>query len=416
MELLIFEKIILSLAIGALIGVEREWHAKKSNDIMAGMRTFMLVSVLGLMTSYISSMFSSNIFIYIGLAAVASAMVAGYCINFKKTGSMGLTSELAFLLTYVIGVILFFEESPFFLSISLGVILTIVLFFREPMHRFVKQRTKKEVRDAVIFAALVFIVLPILPNYPLDPYGAFNPYLVWLSMVLVMTVSMVGYVAVKTLGKHGLSVTGFFGGLANSTSVTVSMSALAKKSRQAAKSASFVVIVASSTMFLRMVFVSMFFDADVALLLAPVFGVICAIGYIISLFAWRRIGKKTTGIQMSSPISFKSVLKFMVIFVIVLFASNLAKTYFPSAIYPIAALSGIFNVDAITIGLASMAGGISADVAVTGIIIAAVSNTISKMAMARIIGGKEMGKSVGKLFIPLIISSVVVAAMLFFLV
>lgn len=417
MELLMFEKILLSLAIGALVGIEREWRAKGSREIFAGVRTFMLVCLFGVLTPYIAQLVYSMWPIYIGMTAIVGAMLIGYYINFKKSSAIGLTTELAFILTYFIGVLLFFELAPYFMSIALGIILTLILFSRESLHGFAHRLTKKEIRDAVIFGALVFIVLPMLPREPIDPYGAVNPYLVWLSMVVVMSVSFAGYVAMKLFGeRRGLGLTGFFGGLASSTSVAISMAGRAKRNKRVIKSATFATIVAASTMFFRMLLVVSFFNQAVAVSLLPSLAILGAVGYMLSFGSLKRIRRDRATIKFTSPISFKPIFQFMVIFIAVLFASKMAELYFPSAIYLIAVLSGIFDVDAITISLASLANGMPTSMAVNGILLAAVSNTVSKMVLTRWIGGKRVGKEAEKVFVPLIIIGVVVLVVQMFLV
>ncbi len=414
-----FEKIILSLAIGALIGIEREWRAKKSKEIFAGVRTFILICLFGVLTPYIAQLISSVWLVYVGMAAVAGMVLISYYVNFKKFGSVGLTTEIAFFLTYIIGMLLFFEAQPYFISISLGIILTLILFSLEPLHKFAHKRSKKEVRDAIIFAALVFIVLPLLPKAPIDPYGAINPYLVWLSMVVVMSVSFAGYVAMKLLGSRGLGLTGFFGGLASSTSVTISMASMAKRNKKIIKSAVFAIIIAASTMFFRMLFVVSFFDYAIAFALLPALAALGVVGYVMSYITWKKIGRTRTAIKLTSPISFKPIFQFMIIFVAVLFASHMAKLYFPSAIYPIAALSGIFDVDAITISLASLSAvpnGMPLSTAINAIIIAALSNTLSKMLLARWIGGKKVWKEIKKAFVPLLVAGIIVFIIQLFLV
>jgi hypothetical protein len=240
---MLFQKVMLALAIGALIGIERERHAKayifekpkkgkrgrkkavkRKTEIFAGFRTFMLISLLGLLTSHLTSIVINMTPIYIGISSIAVLAFMSYYLNYKKFGVIGMTTEIAFFLTYVIGIFLYFESAPFFLSISLGIILTLILFFREPLHKFAYGLTKKEIRDAIVFAALLFIIFPMLPIYPIGPFGAINLSLIWQSMLVVMFVSFAGYVAMKVFGhKLGIGIAGVFGGLASSTSVAVIM-------------------------------------------------------------------------------------------------------------------------------------------------------------------------------------------------
>jgi uncharacterized membrane protein (DUF4010 family) len=407
MDLLIFQKVLLSLAIGSLIGLERERHAKDHRQMFAGLRTFMLMSLLGVLTPYVSSILGNQIPIYLGFIAVICMMLASYYVSFRKSGSIGMTTEVAFLLTYIIGLLFFFESAPFFIPISVGIIMTIILFAMKPLHEFAHAVKENEIRDAVIFAALVFIVLPLIPNEPIDPWGALNPYIVWISMVVLMTLSFASYLALKLLGERvGLALTGFFGGLISSTSTAVSMGEVIRENKKVVKSAVFAMMVAASTMFFRLAIVAGIFNYNIALELAPWLVVMGMTGIVLSIAAYRRIGKEHAHMEFSSPISFKMVLKFMVVFVGTMFFSNLAQSYMPSAIYLIAFLSGIFDVDAITISLVSGSMLLPTEVSITAILIAVVVNTISKSLLGRWIGGRNASKDLAIGFIPLILVGV----------
>ena len=98
------------------------------------------------------------------------------------------------------------------------------------MHKFAKHLTKEEIWDAIIFAILAFVILPILPTHPLDPFGALNPYIIWSAIVLVLSVNFIGYVLMKIFGaKYGLELTGLFSGLVSSTALTIDVTEKTKK-------------------------------------------------------------------------------------------------------------------------------------------------------------------------------------------
>jgi uncharacterized membrane protein (DUF4010 family) len=416
MDMLIFQRILLSIAIGSLIGLEREHHAKATKQTFAGLRTFMLTALLGVLTPYVSDILGNQIPIFLGFGAIITMMLASYYASFRKHGSIGMTTEVAFLITYIIGLLFFYESAPFFIPISVGIIMTIILFAMKPLHEFAHAVKENEIRDAVIFAALVFIVLPLIPNQPVDPWGALNPYLIWVSMVVLMSLSFASYLALKLLGDRiGLGLTGFFGGLISSTSTAVEMGEVMKENKNVVKSAVFAMIVAASTMFFRLSVVAGVFNYDIALSLAPWLVIMGAAGIVLSIAAYRRIGKEHAHVEFSSPISFKMVLKFMIVFVGIMFFSSVTQSYLPSAIYLIAALSGIFDVDAITISLVSGSMLLPTDVSINAILIAVIVNTISKAVLGRWIGGKNTGHEIEKVFIPLTIFAAIVFVLRVFL-
>lgn len=426
MDPLLFEKILLSLAIGALIGIERERHAKadmerwrlgksskkkklgrklpkaiEEGEVFAGLRTFMLISLFGLFSSHISMLIGSMYPVFIGIASVAILAFISYYLNYRKFNSIGMTTEVAFFLTFLIGILVYFEAAPFYTSVSLGILITLILFFRDPMHAFAASLTKTEIRDAIVFAALLFVVYPILPKTPIGPFGAINLSLAWESMLVVMLVSFAGYVAMKMLGDRlGAGVAGVFGGLASSTSVAIMMSQHVKKDRKSLQSALFTITVSSSTMFFRMAIVSLIFGYPVGYVLLPIFTLMSTLGYILSLIPYFKMKRSRASIKLDSPIAFRPIIEFMFLFVVVMMGSKISQAYFPDAIFVIAVISGLFDVDAINISMSSMAfsGMIPVKTAVLAIMIAALSNTASKAGLVRWIGGKELGFELCKLF------------------
>jgi uncharacterized membrane protein (DUF4010 family) len=412
MDVLVFQKILLALAIGSLIGLEREHRVKDRKQVFAGLRTFMLMCMLGVLVPYISYLIGCASCIFVGFAAIVAMVIVSYYIRYKEVGKIGMTTEIAFLITFLIGVLLFFEGSPYFLSISLGVIITMILFVSQPLHDFAHHLKDTEIRDAIVFAAVVFIVMPLLPNMPIDPFGAINPYVVWLSLVVIMTISFAGYVAIKIFGdKLGVGLMGFFGGLWSSTSVAVSMADRMKKSRGVVKSAVFAILVSSATMFPRMVFLSGVFNPDLAIAVAPYLLSLGLIGYALSYKAFRGIKGESARIEFSSPISFVPIIKFMLIFIVVMVAARITTDYFPSAIYLTAILTGLFDVDAITISLASATmTALPFQTVVNAVIVAAVSNTISKAFLSRWLSGDNGRKEIDNGFLPLVAFGIIIVA------
>jgi uncharacterized membrane protein (DUF4010 family) len=396
----LFQKIVLSLAIGALVGIEREKRGR--GELAEGLRTFMLVCLFGVLSGVFSDILQSNLPFLIAFFSVGVLTVFGY-ITKTRHGHLGLTTEIAFLSTFAIGIIIFFDSYPYFLSISLGILLTFVLISKEVLHRFAKQLKIKEIRDAVVFAILTFVILPMLPNRTVDPFNALNPFVIWLSIVFVLSISFAGYIAMKVFGtKRGLALTGLFGGLASSTGVAIAMAENIRKNKRILYSATFAVIIASSTMFLRMIAVSSIFNFEVGLRLALPLAILAFAGYLLSFISWKKMLREKTSLSISSPLALKSALKFGVFFTAVLFISSLAKNYLgPLGLYVVALIAGLVEVDAVTISYSSLVvlnSAISPIVAANGILIAALANTFSKWMLVNWFGSRKMGLEVGKVF------------------
>lgn len=407
-------KVLLALALGALIGVERE--RRGHGELVEGLRTFMLISFLGVLSAYFSmEVLNSIVPVFITFALVGILTIFGYYVKSKNNKHIGLTTEVAFLVTFLIGLIVYFDQYPYLFSVSLGIILTLILVSRDSMHHFAKHLKEEEIWDAIIFAIITFIVLPILPRSVTIIGVTLDPFVIWLSIVFVLSISFASYILMKILGaRRGLGLTGFFGGLASSTAVSVSMAEESKKNRKIIYSAAFATIVASSVMFFRGIAVSVLFNTAVTFQILLPFSLLGALGLALSYVTWKKSSADGTKLAIGSPLALKSALQFGVFFTVILFVSNLVRTYIGEAgIYIIAIVAGLVDLDAINISLSTLAiSTLSPAIAARGVILAALSNTMSKGFLARWLGSKEMAAEVAKVFSVLI---AVGLAILFFM-
>ncbi|MBV6423653.1 MAG: hypothetical protein NAOJABEB_01454 [Steroidobacteraceae bacterium] len=218
-----------ALGIGLLIGVERE-RAHGARESMAGVRTFTLVSLLGALAALLESTPALLVFALIvaGFAAIAYRRF--------DAGDPGLTTEVALVVTYMLGAL---AMSATALAAGLAVLVTILLLARSRLHDFVRHRlTAREVADGLTLAAAALIVLPLLPDRPVDPWGLLNLRLVFLLAVLFMAINAVGYVALRALGtRRGLPLAGFLGGFVSSSATHSAMGARARVSPAASRAA-----------------------------------------------------------------------------------------------------------------------------------------------------------------------------------
>jgi uncharacterized membrane protein (DUF4010 family) len=402
-DTILLEKVLLSIGIGALVGIEREMRAK--TVIFAGARTFMLVCLLGFVSAYMTDLFGSIWPLLVSFISVGALTVSSYLVEYHKLSFIGATTKIAFILTFAIGATINYQEYPYYFPISLAILLTIILSFKETLHGFARHLTRKEIGDALIFGVIAFIILPILPNYPIDPFGALNPYLIWLSLVLVLGISFASYVTMKALGpKMGLALTGFFGGLVSSTALTVTLVEKVKKNPKILYSTIFSIILASATMFLRVIAVSYIINYNVGVMLATPLLVLGMIGYGYGLLVLRKIKDRKIKVGMESPLALKPALKFAIFFFLILLIFQLMKMYFgTTGVYIVALVAGLVQLDAITVSLSSLAlDTLSPSVATVGIILACLSNTFSKWLLAHWIGTREISIETGKIFALLI--------------
>ena len=164
------------------------------------------------------------------LAAVVAGVAALAGLSYWRAGpdDPGLTTEVALVLTTLLGALAMSHPE---LAAGIGVVVAALLHSREKIHGFVRSAlTEDELRDAIIFAGATLVVLPLLPDEPLDPYGVFNLRLVWIVVILVMAVSGAGYIAIRLLGvRFGLPLSGFAGGFVSSSATIGAMAARVKQ-------------------------------------------------------------------------------------------------------------------------------------------------------------------------------------------
>ncbi len=218
--------ILVALGAGLLIGIERERRlAGDQAPAAAGVRTFAITALLG-----VFAMLSESAVV---LAVVASGVVVLTGFSYYKSHGEdpGLTTEMALLATFVTGVLA--AEQPI-LAAAAGVLIVILLVLRVPLHGFARSElSEQELRDAVLLAGAAILVLPILPDHPVDPWRVVNPRLVWQLTVLIMLIDAAGYVAQRLVGpKAGLPISGLLGGFVSSTAT---IATLARRSREESK-------------------------------------------------------------------------------------------------------------------------------------------------------------------------------------
>ena len=212
---------LAALGIGLLIGVVRERHGAGDGDrrgdaghaatgsVRAGLRTH---AVLALAAG--AAMQLGTGVLAVLLLAVAALVVASYWASHRE--DPGMTGEVALLMTTMLAA--YAMRAPAFAA-GLAVVGAILLQAKQVLHRFVRELVgEREMQDALLLAAAALVVLPLLPDHPLDPWGALRPAFLWKFVVLVMAVGMAGHVALRAVGaRWGLPVAGFFAGFASST-------------------------------------------------------------------------------------------------------------------------------------------------------------------------------------------------------
>lgn len=403
-----FVSLGVALAVGLIIGFEREQSAKEQEKrwSVGGSRTYPMVSLVGALAMLLARQ-AGPALVWLAFLGTFAFLVVDYADVVKKDRDRGLTSEAAFIVTFLLGALATSSGviEPIgrraIVLLGVAVVATVVLSLKPRVHALAERASKDDVFATLKFLVVAIVVLPLLPDEKLGPFGVLNPYKIGLMVTLIAGIDFVGYVAVRALGAgRGLGLTGLVGGLASSTAVTLSMSGRARESKELHRSCALAIVTASSVMFPRVLIeVAVVNRALLSALWIPLVAMTLT-GFAAAGWFYRRAKRKeasTEKLEIDNPFELTSALKWGFIFVAVLLAAKLATTHFGrSGTYLAGLLAGTTDVDAITLGMANLAksGEIEPAVAVTTIIIGTASNTLVKGGLAVGIAGWHFGRLV----------------------
>lgn len=393
----------VALAIGLLIGMEREF--KKSDEaqqfLFGGIRTFPLLALTGSSAAMLGDLMNSPWGFVLPIVITGAFLVVAYLGTVNKR-DFGMTTEVAALLTVIIGVFCYYGQIE--LAVALGIIVLVLLSFKVKLHEFSKMLTREEIVSLAKFGLMTAIVLPVLPNEPTlpAPFDVLILRNIWLMVVLVTAIGMVGYFLKKLIAnRKAIVLTGFIGGLVSSTAVTLSFSSLSKGHPSLAKAYAVAIIVSWITMFLRIV-------AEVAVvntnLVKDMWIPMTAAAIAGGLYCWflyNKDGKHEAiadNVEVEKPFSLKKSLIFGGLYAAVIVIANIAQINFgDKGIYLSAIVAGFTDVDAITLSMAEMSrvsGSVDPDVAIQAISLAAVSNTLVKASIVFTTAHKVLKKEI----------------------
>ena len=383
-----------ALAAGLLIGAERGWRARDTDDthLVAGIRTFGLVGLLGGLAALLGSHFGVAAWIAIALLVGLYAL-AGYVGEVRRSGDLGLTSEVALLVTFLLGSLAIAHERS--LAAGGAVAVALLLSLKEPLHSGLRRLSEAELSGALKLLFISLVLLPVLPNQGYGPWQAFNPYAVWWMVVLIAAIGFAAYVAIRVIGtRDGLLVTALLGGVVSSTAMTITLSRL-HDGRQLRAMLACALLATSALMFPRVLLeVGLINTALLPHLLLPLglAGLVYAGG---ALVLYRIAGselQQTVEPPLKNPFELAPALRFAALLALILLLIEAAREWFGHAgVWGVAILSGLSDVDAITLSLARSAkGDMAAELAVQGIYLAAFSNSLVKAGLIALIGGREL--------------------------
>lgn len=392
----LFLRFGIALAIGFMIGLQREYaFREKQRELLAGERTFALMALVGALAAMIAEVLESSL-VFMGIIMLVGIFTAiAYFIDAWR-GYVGLTTEIAILITVIIGALCYWDYLT--LAAALGIITTVLLSVKIETDRLVSALTREDIYAALKLAVISLVILPVLPresNLP-PPFDVLSPFRIWLMVVFISGINFVGYLAIKIVGpERGIGITGLLGGLVSSTGVTLGFSERSNRETSLAKPFALAIMIAWTVMFARVLVEVGVLNLE---LLRLVWLPIAAAGvvgllYCVFLHLSQRTTEKDTQ-EFSNPFDLISAIKFGLLYALILVVARAAQLYFgDTGVYISSLLSGLADVDAITISLAQLSdvGTVSMTVAAQSIVIATIANTIAKGAIV-IIGGAAVLK------------------------
>ena len=398
----VFQTLGLALAIGFLVGVERGWkqRAEGEGQRAAGLRTYTLIGLLGGVAGQIALHYGALAFAAIALA-FGAAFGAFKFLEHRAENDFSVTGLIAGLLVFALGG--YVQAGDAQAGAAAGVIVAAILAFKAPLHDWLRAVTWPELRSALLILAMTLVVLPLLPDRPLDPYGAFKPRELWLLTIFVAAASFAGYAALRAFGEtKGLYVGAAAGAMVSSTIVTLDLARRVRDGGAHAAPAAAAATLASAVMLARIAGLSAAFAAPTFPALWPALA--AAIAATAAVFAALLLladrSRQAIGALkgLSSPLDIAAVARFaLILCVLTVAARAIAHFYGGGGTLAFAATAGLVDVDAVTLAVGGLvkSGAAPLRIAAEAILLAALMDTLSKTAIAFVAGGAKFGAFYG---------------------
>lgn len=391
-----FITLAISLGLGLLIGLQRE----RTGGRFGGIRTFPLISLFGTFCSMLAQQYGAWPIAAGILAIFGTLVIANWSSAPRDESEHGQTTEIAALLTFAIGAYL--PSGNRALAAVAAGLAVILLHLKEPMHVFVRQMGPKDMTALMQFVVVSLIILPLLPDRAFGPWNVLNPFDIWRMVVLIIGLSLIGYVTYKLVGRTANAILGgILGGLISSTATTVSYARRAMTAPAAHNLAVVIILIASAVSYLRILIeVSLFATSHLGVLLPPLLVAwlwVTAIAAVALLFR----GDAEQMPEPKNPAELKSALVFGILYALITLAVAAVKQHFPpTALYAVAILSGLTDMDAITLSLARMVQGNQLEPvnAWRLVLAASLANFLFKGVVAAFLGGWRFGLRLAPFF------------------
>ncbi|AIV06179.1 MULTISPECIES: MgtC/SapB family protein [Vibrio harveyi group] len=403
--------LFVALLLGAIVGTQRGWVMRNSveGSRVAGIRTFSLVGLLGGLVGILANLYTPLLLGFALIALVILACIA-FVIQQRKSEDISITGVVSLVITFVLGSLAVSGEPV--LAAAAAVITAVVLDNKRELHQALQRLQEYELDAALRLLLISIVLLPLLPNQAYGPWNALNPYEIWWMVVLIASISFVGYFAIKIGGaKRGILFTSVFAGLSSSTALTLQFSHLSREQSSISPLLASGILLSCGTMFPRLLIVLSVINPQLVTLLWPIVMIMMIALYFPAWWIWRRseVGKVEQSNKQTNPLALQSALFFGVVLAVIMLLSHALSDLFGNAgVLILSALSGITDVDAISLALGRQSTQtLSVETAALGILIAASVNTVVKMGMVVAIGDKALWRRVAPVMVGCVLSGAI---------
>lgn len=392
-----FVQLGISMLLGLLVGLQRQ----RTEASVGGIRTFPLIAAFGTLCGLLAIEHGGWV-IAAGLIALAALLVvSNFMLARGGDTDAGQTTEVAALLLYGIGAYVVFGALA--VAVALGGAIAVLLHYKDLLHAFAAKIGERDVTAIMQFVLITLVILPVLPNQAYGPYAVLNPFQIWLMVVLIVAISLVGYVAYKLFGaKEGAVLGGVIGGLVSSTATTVSFARRTAAAPSSAGLAALVIMIASGSVFARVI-------AEVGVVapehfrqIVPPLAAMLAVSVVIAAALYLHTREHHASMpEQGNPADLRTAMIFGGMYALIVFFVAAAKTEFgEQGLYGVAVLSGLTDMDVITLSTSQLVkqGRLETGTAWRMILVASLANLGFKGVLVASLGSRVLFRDIAVAF------------------
>lgn len=384
----VFTDLGIALGLGLLVGLQRE----SVESPLAGVRTFPLATVLGTLCAMLAVPLGGW-FVAAGFLIVGLLVVAGNIVTSLHTADVGLTTEIALILMFAVGC--YVVVGPTEVAVVMGGGVAVLLQAKKRLQGIIEKLGEEDVRAIMQFALISLVILPVLPDAAFGPFDVLNLREIWLMVVLIVGLSLGGYIIFRFWGeKAGTVLGGILGGVISSTATTFSYARRSARAEGQVRAAAIVIMIASTVVIVRVAAEVIVVAPEAAWIMAVPLGILFAAHLAACFGLWiSGRGEDSSMPPQDNPTELKPALLFAALYAVILVAVAAARVYFGNrGLYLVAGMSGLTDVDALTLSAAQLTrdGRLAVDQAWRMIVIATVSNLVFKTAVVGAVGGRGL--------------------------